>query len=232
MHKRRRSLQEGAPHVLQPIVQPVWTVLERKRIIKFEGFLTVCMPCAMAMNYLDLEALARPAPSKEDLRPAPVSSQTPSAVSDQTSMAHPDEGSRAAPWDLPTASASCDQTSVTAPDEGGRAATRDSSQETGSSDVPSARASGGGSRRGRYGELLSTLEQVYGPEVYLKVARAAGQDAFTYVNARYGSYNNVPSLIHSWTAQHIHNYICLTWCVAARSHDPHLHSTQPGRSNS
>jgi hypothetical protein len=53
------SVQEKHLHSLQPIVQPIWSLLERWRTIKLEGLVTVCMPAAMAFNYLDLEALAQ-----------------------------------------------------------------------------------------------------------------------------------------------------------------------------
>jgi hypothetical protein len=64
------SVQEKHLHSLQPIVQPIWSLLERWRTIKLEGFVTVCMPAAMAFNYLDLEALAQQCSSATTASPS------------------------------------------------------------------------------------------------------------------------------------------------------------------
>ena len=50
-------LQDDSPAV-PAAVQPVWSVLERERVVRLEGFATLCMPAVLALNYLDLEALA------------------------------------------------------------------------------------------------------------------------------------------------------------------------------
>lgn len=43
--------------MLHTLAQPVWTVLERRSVVRLDGFVSLCMPALLALHLLDLTAL-------------------------------------------------------------------------------------------------------------------------------------------------------------------------------
>ena len=42
---------------IAPLVQPVWSVQERRKIVRLHGFAVLCFPALLALHYFDLEQL-------------------------------------------------------------------------------------------------------------------------------------------------------------------------------
>ena len=192
-------LQADSPTV-PPAVQPIWSVLERQKVVKLEGFATLCMPAILAMHYLDLEVLA----SKADIETAgDDAGRTRSAEAVSSSAAVPGENhDRRDSHESGTS----------------EAAESDGSGPVTSDDSVSTRSAVGltSGRMGVCGQMLAALREEFGHDRCFKVARAAAQDALRFGNAVFEVSEGQPQ-IHQrqvWTEQDVEDYVTLEWCAS------------------